>query len=349
MNRPTHHGPERPEHQYADAELRPVLARAMADIRFSEPGMPDLLGPAMAEGTRLRRKRRTNLLVALSASAALVLGGVVGGVAYLGGDTAAGPAGVPSGPEESASGRQLTPVEALATALEPYLRPRGVVIDAKPWNVRRDPPSGATFLVSITLRDRAGRAGAIVLSGGPMSGVMPTKGNDATCSSVLRGDTEAGFEIEDNPTCTKWAARADGSQTWSVYVQRDEAAGKSGRSGAVRLGPGDEVFRAWMWEPPSGAAESGTLVLKDTVLAEIVADPAVAQALEQVPLPTPGSAVTPPSPWSVDDVATSAPPRGATSDSSPGPTSGSTTGSASRSTSGATSGSTSGSTPDLTD
>ncbi|WTW96748.1 hypothetical protein OG216_26815 [Streptomycetaceae bacterium NBC_01309] len=314
MNRPMRPEPERHEHPYTDADLRPVLARAMADIRFAEPGMPDLLGPAMAEGTRLRRKRRTNLLVALSASAALVLGGVVGGIAYLGGNTAAGPASVPGGPDESASSRMLTPVEALARALEPYLRPEGVVIDAKPWNVRSDESGGATYLVSLTLRDRDGRVGGMIISGGPMGGVMPTNGEGANCSPVLKGDTDAGFDDDDKPVCKKYSVPANGAQIWSVYVGRNEAAGKSGQSRGVRLGPGDEVFRAWMWEPPNGASESGALVLDGGVLAKIAADTAVAQAMERVPMPTPGgAAITPPPPWSVDDVATSAPPSGSTS------------------------------------
>lgn len=314
MNRPMRPEPERHEHPSTDADLQPVLARAMADIRFAEPGMPDLLGPAMAEGTRLRRKRRTNLLVALSASAALVLGGVVGGIAYLGGDTAAGPASVPGGPDESASSRMLTPVEALAAALKPYLRREGVVIDAKPWNVRSNESGGPTYLVSLTLRDREGRTGAMTISGGLMGGAMPTGEDGTSCSPVLKADTEANFDADDRPVCKKWPLQADGSQTWTVYVRPDEAAGKSGDSGGVRLGPGDEVFRAWMWEPPNGASESGALVLDGGVLAEIAADPAVAQAMARVPMPTPGgAAVTPPPPWSVDDVATSAPPSGETS------------------------------------
>ncbi|WP_436776970.1 hypothetical protein [Yinghuangia sp. YIM S09857] len=318
MNRPQRpdperFDPERPEHPYADEDLRPVLARAVADLRFAEPGMPDLLGPAMAEGTRLRRRRRTNILVALSASAALVLGGVVGGVAYLGGDTDAGPASAPGRTVGTASGGSLTPVEALAAALERHLRPHGVVIDPKPWTVRPESAGPLTKIVSITLRDRDGRAGALVMSGGLMSGAMPNATEvDNSCAALLQGDTDAGFDDKDKPACKKRPLAEDGSQIWSYYLRPIEEAGKSGRAGAVRLGPDDEVFRAMMWEPPTGASESETLVLDEAVMAAVVADPAVARAMERVPMPSQGAPVTPPPAWSVDDVATSEPPTAGT-------------------------------------
>lgn len=306
MNRPTRPDPERyehpyHEHPYADADLRPVLAAAMDDIRITEPGMPDLLGPAMAEGSRLRRKRRTNLLVALSAAGALVLGGVVGGIAYLGGDTAAGPAGRPDPSTGMSAGDGRTAAEALVRAVEPHLGSQGVAVAPDLANVRQTTEFGG--LVVLNLRNERGATGQLILTSSPIAGgataTVPgeTPGGSGSCGLVLKYDrTSPPYDYDDHPTCKKLSRGPAGSQVWTVQVEGTQATGGTGLVAGVRLGPGDTVARAYMWTNQSPESPSATFVLDPETLAALAADPAVTEALKAVPMPSPspGKSESPP-------------------------------------------------------
>jgi hypothetical protein len=177
--RPVSHHPNRDDHP-AEGRLGPALADMMADLRDSEPRMPDLLGPAMAEGTRIRRRRRTTMLVALAVAGVLVGGGAVTTVAYIGHDRqSAGPAHQPI--------RSDVPdgTVALADVLRPHLTKYQLVMSpdaVRAWN------DAAGHHVLVTLRDQNGHAATLDLSTAAMGMPVTSPPNGTNCEAPYKFD-----------------------------------------------------------------------------------------------------------------------------------------------------------------
>ncbi|MCF2529512.1 hypothetical protein [Yinghuangia soli] len=263
-----------------DAGLGSVLAEAMAGLQPHEPGMPDLLGPAMAEGTRIRRRRRTTMLVAFGTAVVLGIGGAIGGVSYVGGDQgrSVSPADSPTA-VDAADGGTLGPAERLAAVLRLYLEPRGLALAAKPWAVRANVENGAGSMVAVTVQDAAGNTAMLQLSTGKSaSGGRPEGLPGEGCSLLFKADRELVFQHEpETVSCKVQRQSAGGSYTWVVTVDRP-APNADRRIGAVRVGPDDGITRAWAAALPQ-VPPAGVAVLREDLLADIARDPAVTDAI----------------------------------------------------------------------
>lgn len=287
------------------AALRPVLAAEMAELRSGEPGMPDLLGPAMAEGTRIRRRRRTTLLVALGTAVVLIAGGVVGGLRYVGGhDRGVGPASSPTATNsrDAAATRALPPVQALAETLRPHLEAHGITLTEKPWGHTDDGVS-----IILTVRDANGRTGALTLSTGQMESAPPSRNiSDADCEVPAKLDRAKTVEYDARTGVCKLAVRGrDGAMTWAVVVP-DTRVPSSVSTGATRLGPDRDIVRVWTWSATPEA--TGQLVFEQQMLIDIAADPDMASSVRAVAAAT--GMLTPPPAWRLDTPAPTATPTG---------------------------------------
>lgn len=308
--KPNHRDPRGNRDPLAEATTDPItealpdaMADAMAELQPYEPTMPDLLGPAMAEGTRIRRRRHATLLVALTSAVALVAGGVAGGIKYIGGDQGrgVGPAVSPTGAEsgDASAARALPPVEALAETLRPYLEPRGITLTEKPWGHAEGSAS-----ITVTLRDSRGRTGALALTPGDMRSAMPSTVPDNNCEVPAELDEPKVVDYDQLSATCKMVDRApNGAVTWSVVVQDDANRGNK-RVGAVRLGPARDLMRVWTWASDP-TASSRQIEFDNQLLTDIAADPEVASSARAVAATT--GILTPPAAWPLDVPDTYAP------------------------------------------
>lgn len=258
--------------------LRRALTDAMDGTTGPEPGMPDLLGPAMTEGTRIRRRRRATLLVALSTAAVLVGGGVAGGFAYVGQDSgktdrlpvAGQPPGRPSG-------------EALAALLDGYFAPKGWSVNPTPIEVRTDAQGGKT--VKVLVRDAERRTGVLELSVARMKQPLDPAQSLATECGMLRKLDPTGPESGAHvPTiCEFVAGKGDRTLAWDMLMKRVSDADPA-RYGTVRVGPSAEIARVWMLADRQPASPSpNSLYAESATLTRISADKNLADVVNAIP------------------------------------------------------------------
>ncbi|GAA4997645.1 hypothetical protein GCM10023205_83930 [Yinghuangia aomiensis] len=258
--------------------LRRALTNAMDGATGPEPGMPDLLGPAMAEGTRIRRRRRATLLVALSTAAVLVGGGLTGGFVYLGQDSGktdrvpvgGQPPGRPSG-------------EALAALLESYFAPKGWSVNPAPMEVRTDAQGGKT--VKVLVRDAERRTGVLELSVARMRQPLDPGQSLSTECGMLRKLDPAGPESGAHvPTLCEFVATKDErTSAWDLMLKRTSDADPA-RYGTVRVGPSAEIVRVWMLADRQSASPSpNSLYAESAALTRISADKDLTDVINAIP------------------------------------------------------------------
>lgn len=225
--------------------LRRALTDAMEGTAGPEPGMPDLLGPAMAEGTRIRRRRRATLLVALSTAAVLVAGGVAGGFAYVGRDGAQG-VQVPPGGQPSAGPQQAVDLAAL---IDGYLAPHGWSAHPVPLEVRSDGAGERTVRILVRSGENPGAPGAVLeISVAAMRRPLaPGQSVGQNCDTLGKLDPSGPESAAGAGVTCRFVGTKEQPATWAwdVSLKHPVDAAASRLWGSVRLGAGTEIVRAW--------------------------------------------------------------------------------------------------------
>lgn len=266
--------------------LRDALDAALRGPDAHEPGMPDLLGPAMAQGARIRRRRRTTFLVALSVGAVIAGAGTVGGIAYLGrsDDPGVGVAGQPSGSppptEEPRSASELVAV------LMRHLDPQGLSVDPYPVTVYERP---GTRHVLMTVRSLKGPSTTLDLSVAALAPPGLTGSGTSGCGVLEKLDRSTTVDYTDpGVACELLKPVVKASDVWTVVAKKPSAPGTQGAHGVVRLGPDLAIVRAWIHEKPSAELDLGT-----DLLAAIARDTDLDTAIARVPASDRGPSAPP--------------------------------------------------------
>ncbi|MDI2132538.1 hypothetical protein [Yinghuangia seranimata] len=244
----------------ADDGLGPALAEAVDRLRFAEPAMPDLLGPAMAEGVRIRHRRRTTILFALTVAVVVLTTSVVGALAYLGGGQEAGPAagGSPASqrpwPSGSADPKRDLMIKQFAEAIDKALPKAQLGVDSESVTVASRPDGRTVYL---TLRDRQGRAVPIALSTGHATSEVRTADPGVNCEVPAKVDQTPPLAYTAPGVGCRTAEGVPASKerrVWDVFV-KPVAPGEL-PIGAVRIGTDRQIVRAWTYDASAAGASA---------------------------------------------------------------------------------------------
>ncbi|NUP33971.1 MAG: hypothetical protein HOU01_20010 [Streptomycetaceae bacterium] len=268
--------------------LRRALTDAMDGATGPEPGMPDLLGPAMAEGTRIRRRRRATLLVALSTAAVLVGGGVAGGFAYVGGQGGQS-VQVPPGGQPS-TGRQSGAAE-LTALIDAYLAPRGWTAHPAPLEVRTDSAGGKTVRILVRPGEYPNARGAVLELSVAAMPRPPAAGQSIgdNCETLAKLDPSGPESAQRDGVVCRFVGRKDQlpALAWEVTVKQPADAAASRLWGNVRIGADKEIVRAWsVIDYFPATPNPGSPPFDEQVFAALTADPRLAglvRALSDAP------------------------------------------------------------------
>jgi hypothetical protein len=247
--------------------------------------MPDLLGPAMAAGARIRRRRRTAFLAGLTAAVVLAAGGLAGGLGYLGGDGEPAPGSVATQPPSADRAAEL------AAALDKHVGPRGWSARPETLDVRSDGGGGGTLRITVRRGDAPQQREALLeLSVGAMSlPLMAGQPVGTNCEVLMKLDRYGPQSDRENGTlCVFKGEDALKALVWDVSIKAPKT-GEPRRWGVVRLGPERELVRAWAvldpepQVPASDASdEHGIPAFDNDVLTAIAADAEVASLVRAV-------------------------------------------------------------------